>query len=268
MTILIDISHWDSKFEPSLVRGVLDGAIIKGTDGNVIDGRAMQHIEACQRANFPFGMYVYYRTGTGALQQLRTLYDLYYREGARFFALDFETTFNTLTVERAKDCANALVTMQKEHPDCLFVLYTGKYLFQSFFAPFWNNTYRNAIPLWHAQYPLAYWSEAYYKRVAEGDFGNMAPPSNTRVVLWQFTAYAPAGNFGVSGKAVVDLNVVIDPTIMHYFVGKQGEQSQQKSGEDEYSKIMERLAVILENMANISSELRSVYEHLAARRTS
>lgn len=267
MALLIDISHWDSKFEPSVVQGVLDGAIIKGTDGTVPDSRAMQHIDACRKANFPFGMYLYYRTGTGALQQLRTLYDLYYREGARFFALDFEKTFNALTIERAKECANALLIVQREHPDCAFVLYTGKYLFLEFFAPFWNDVYRDAIQIWHAQYPLAYWSEAYYKRVSDGDFSGMLPPANTRVVLWQFTAHAPAHRFGVSGKNAVDLNVVVDPGIMQYFRGKQEGPQPENNADDEYSKIKEELAAILEAMNSLSSKLRDVYDRLEKGRT-
>lgn len=196
-----DISAWQTSANFVVAKGQgLEFAWIRALYGLTEDAKFAQHWNASHQI-MPRGPYLYYKDALDPLAQAQKLYDLIVSTGKSAELppmLDIEEYGNaTLTASRIKQCLEKLEQLFGKKP----VVYTGYYVWRD--AVTGDKAWAVNYPLVIAAYPLTGWQENYPTLVLQ--YPPLIPAPWTKYFAWQWTAYAPAGNFGVSGN-VLDLD--------------------------------------------------------------
>lgn len=203
-----DVSVWQAFVDFSLAKAAgLTWVYIRALYGLIVDGKFPVHFPAA-RGVMPRTAYLYYRDYETPKTQAQKLYDTCLAQGdpGDFMpVLDLETIGNpTLTASRVKTCLEELAWLFGKTP----IIYSGYYVIRD--ALKGDKTFLSAYMLIIAAYPFAGWTDDLPQKVLQypplipAPFvmwtANADEPLIGRVVGWQFTASAPAGQFGVSGN--------------------------------------------------------------------
>lgn len=200
----MDISRYDVQFNPSAAWDAgVRFVIVRDGYGLTEDTLFQQHKEELNATpDMIRGVYHYLSSGVSGEEQARFLWER--TQGwADFLAIDFEEYYNEMTPAFAAECLRAIQWLQA-NTGLLVLLYTGFYQYRDVLRRYSDEF--DDVPFWIAQYPYYGWSDA-VKNLPASDAEPDLPPTRDTWTVWQFTAYAPAGEYGVSGKEVVDLNM-------------------------------------------------------------
>lgn len=158
------------------------------------DSQFPVHWQASQGV-MPRGGYLYYRDNLDPVAQAQKLYDTLAATGDLGElppVLDVEGIGNpTLTASKIRACAEKLTQLFGRKP----IIYTGYYVWRDEVEG--EKTWAAAYMLWIAAYPLTGWQADYPEEVL--NYPPLIPAPWTHFDLWQWTAYAPAPEYGISG---------------------------------------------------------------------
>jgi GH25 family lysozyme M1 (1,4-beta-N-acetylmuramidase) len=203
-----DGSYWQAQinFLTAKAAGIHDWHL-RALYGLSVDLRFAQHW-ADSDGIAPRGAYLYYLDELSPLTQADKLYQVLTDTGdvgELTVALDVETYNNpTLTASKIRQCAERLTTLFGRLP----MIYTGYYVWKD--AVPGDKAWAAEYPLWIAAYPFTDWKPEYLQTVL--NYPPLIPAPWTSWYKWQFSAYAPAIEYGVSGNHL-DLNYTQTPAV-------------------------------------------------------
>jgi GH25 family lysozyme M1 (1,4-beta-N-acetylmuramidase) len=203
-----DGSYWQSQinFLTAKAAGINDWHL-RALYGLSVDLRFAQHW-ADSDGIVPRGAYLYYLDELSPLTQADKLYQVLTETGdvgELTVALDVETYNNpTLTASKIRQCAERLTTLFGRLP----FVYTNYYVWKD--AVPGDKAWAVEYPLWIAAYPFTDWKPEYLQTVL--NYPPMIPAPWTSWEKWQWSAYAPAAQYGVSGN-YLDLNYTQTPAV-------------------------------------------------------
>lgn len=195
----LDASKWQETINWSTAKTKVKFAYLRALFGLTLDTKFLAHW-AGSKGQVKRGAYAYYLDAYDPEDQAQKLFDVLSDTGdvgELPMVADIEEIANvTLTPSKIKAYLEALEGLFGKIP----VIYTGKWVWDTYIG---NVSWALHYPLWIAQYPLKGWVPDHLNKVL--NYPPVLPKPWTKWFLWQFTASAPAGEYGVSGN-VVDLD--------------------------------------------------------------
>lgn len=207
-----DVSAWQTEVNFQIAQAQnLKFVWIRALNGLAVDTRFAQHWAGSQ-GQVKRGAYLYYRDGVDPVLQAIKLREVCGADtGELPPMLDIEEVGNaTLTASKIKLCAEELTRQFGKSP----VIYTGFYVWRD--AVTGDKTWAANYKLVIAAYPLVGWQDNYPQLVL--NYPPMIPYPWVKWYAWQWTAYAPAEAYGVSGTYVdleyasEEMGVLLDET--------------------------------------------------------
>lgn len=193
----LDVSHWQTSVNWQTAKSKqIKYAFIRALYGLTLDTRFELHWLNSKIAGIPRGAYLYYKDNLDPIQQAQKLYDTLAATGDLGElppVLDVESISNpTLTAWKIKQCCEKLTQLFGRKP----IIYTGFYVWRDSVTG--NKDWAAAYELWIAGYPFSGWKPEYLQTVL--NYPPLIPAPWTDCAVWQWTASAPAAEYGVSGN--------------------------------------------------------------------
>lgn len=209
----LDLSAWQLQADPQAAQAAgLEFAFIRALYGLTEDTKFPQHYPAFLNV-LPRAAYLYYRDHLDPVAQAQKLHSTCLANGDAGELLpvvDVESINNPLlTAAKIRACVEKVEDAFNRTP----LIYTGYYVWRD--AVKGDKTWAINYPLWIAGYSLTGWTPDLPEKVL--NYPPMIPapwqmwpadedaPLEGLAAVWQFTASAPAAQFGVSGNHL-DLN--------------------------------------------------------------
>lgn len=193
----IDVSYWQSSVAWATVSGKQAKFVfIRALYGLTVDSKFVTHWINSKVEGVKRGAYLYYLDNLDPKAQAKKLYDTLLATGDLGElppVLDIEGINNaTLTASKIKLCAEEITKLFGKK--C--IIYTGFYVWRDEVTG--DKTWAIAYKLWIAGYPFSGWKDTYYQLVL--NYPPMIPAPWSVFYAWQWTANAPAPEYGVSGS--------------------------------------------------------------------
>lgn len=193
----IDISYWQSSVIWKTAKSKqVKFVFIRALYGLTVDGKFVTHWTNSKVEGVKRGAYLYYLDHLDPKAQAKKLYDTLLATGDLGElppVLDIEgINNNTLTADKIKLCAEEITKLFGKK--C--IIYTGFYVWRDEVDG--EKGWAIAYKLWIAGYPFSGWKDTYYQLVL--NYPPMIPVPWSVFYAWQWTANAPAKEYGVSGN--------------------------------------------------------------------
>lgn len=193
----IDCSYWQSSVAWATVSGKqVKFVFIRALYGLTVDSKFITHWINSKVEGVKRGAYLYYLDNLDPKAQAKKLYDTLLATGDLGElppVLDIEgINNNTLTASKIKLCAEEITKLFGKK--C--IIYTGFYVWRDEVDG--EKGWAIAYKLWIAGYPFSGWKDTYYQLVL--NYPPMIPVPWSIFYAWQWTANAPANEYGVSGN--------------------------------------------------------------------
>lgn len=210
-----DVSKWQENVD--WIKAKAAGWVVvfvRGGYGKTPDSKFVIHWQGSKAVGLARGAYLYYKDDEDPEEQAEQLHALCLaatgEAGELPPTLDLEEYGNAqLTAWKVKKCLARLQELFGKVP----IIYTGKFVWDKWIG---NVPWAIVYPLWIAQYTIVGWVEDHINKV------KLYPPSLPKPWTvwewWQFTASAPAKDYGVSGY-VVDLDFAAAGVFKKYGIG-------------------------------------------------
>ncbi len=194
----IDISKWNSTFEPSANPPLpIDFVIQRLSYAGREDERVAEINTGVQQVGIR-GAYHYFSSGVTWRQQADLFINLADTYGPfHFLTLDFEKAYNKQSAGFALD-AKQWIDYVAQETGKKVLLYTNPSTYREWLMPYTN---------WMTKYPL--WIAQYYYFPSHTKNPNMTGMDRTDWNIYQYTSRGSGSAYGV-GSASVDLNVYND----------------------------------------------------------
>src|SRR3990167_909354 len=193
-----DISAWQVDVDFQIAKDKqIKFAWMRALNGLSVDVKFVEHWQK-SKGKIKRGPYLYYKDNLDPVDQAVKLLSVVSETGDIGElppALDVESYNNpTLTASKIKKCLETLANQLQKTP----LVYTNYYVWRDDVSG--DKSFAAAYPLWIAGYPLAGWEDDYPERVL--NYPPMVPTPWTGWDAWQWTAFAPANEYGVSGNTL------------------------------------------------------------------
>ena len=191
-----DISVYQPEAQWETVKAKLEFLFIRALYGLSIDSKFASHWKNSKAVGVKRGAYLYYKDALNPVFQAQKLYDTCLAAGDLGElppVIDIEGYGNlTLTASRIKTCCEKIEQLFGVKP----IVYTGFYVWRDEVVG--DKTWASAYKLWIASYPFVGWKPEYLELAK--NYSPSIPAPFSQFFCWQFTAYAPALEFGVESN--------------------------------------------------------------------